>query len=130
VWQRLRDEARCAAARSRLLQPTSAAGAMTRAPRSPCNTKRLRDGHTEFVRLPDHHGCVPNHARRRPHRRLRRKRSPTFHVPASPAPAARADFNGDGKADILWRNSSLAENYVWADDGTTITGEGYLARPT
>ena len=30
---------------------------------------------------------------------------PTFH-------AARADFNGDGRADILWRNSSTGENYL------------------
>src|SRR5438034_503639 len=42
---------------------------------------------------------------------------PAFHV-------ARADFNGDGKPDILWRNSSTGENYVWLMNGTTITGEG------
>ena len=23
------------------------------------------------------------------------------------------DFNGDGKPDILWRNTSSGENYVW-----------------
>src|SRR5438876_4794947 len=37
------------------------------------------------------------------------------------------DFNGDGTADILWRNSSTGENYVYLMSGTTITGEGYLA---
>jgi len=42
---------------------------------------------------------------------------PAFHV-------ARADFNGDGRADILWRNSSTGENYLWLMNGTTITGEG------
>ena len=36
------------------------------------------------------------------------------------------DFDGDGKADILWRNSSTGENYVYLMNGTTITGEGYL----
>src|SRR5438876_1017497 len=44
--------------------------------------------------------------------------------PPAPTPAARADFNGDGKADILWRNSSTGENYVWLMNGTTITGKG------
>src|SRR5256886_7317221 len=34
------------------------------------------------------------------------------------------DFNGDGRADILWRNSSTGENYVWLMNGTTITGKG------
>src|SRR5438552_16711152 len=37
------------------------------------------------------------------------------------------DFNGDGTADILWRYSSTGENYVYLMNGTTITGEGYLA---
>src|SRR3989442_5538919 len=32
------------------------------------------------------------------------------------------DFNGDGKADILWRNSSTGENYVYLMNGTTNTG--------
>src|SRR6266850_2228710 len=36
------------------------------------------------------------------------------------------DFDGDGKADILWRNTSTGENYVYLMNGTTITGEGYL----
>ena len=35
------------------------------------------------------------------------------------------DFNGDGRADILWRNSSTGENYIWLMNGTTNTG-GYL----
>src|SRR5438552_3680930 len=42
---------------------------------------------------------------------------PALHV-------AGADFNGDGRADILWRNSSTGENYVWLMNGTTITGKG------
>src|SRR5205807_1043016 len=36
------------------------------------------------------------------------------------------DFDGDGKADVLWRNSSTGENYVYLMNGTTIAGEGFL----
>src|SRR6267142_6865315 len=38
-----------------------------------------------------------------------------------------ADFNGDGRSDILWRNSVTGENYLYPMNGTTIlAGEGYL----
>ena len=40
---------------------------------------------------------------------------PTWHV------AAAADFNGDGKSDILWQNDSGLPA-IWTMDGTTITG--------
>jgi hypothetical protein len=30
------------------------------------------------------------------------------------------DFNGDGKADILWRNMSTGENVIWLMDGTSM----------
>ena len=30
------------------------------------------------------------------------------------------DFDGDGKADIVWRNSTSGENYLYPMDGTTI----------
>jgi len=37
------------------------------------------------------------------------------------------DFDGDGKADVLWRNSSTGENYLYFMDGTTIEPtEGYV----
>jgi hypothetical protein len=37
------------------------------------------------------------------------------------------DFDGDGKADILWRNSSTGENYLYPMNGTAIKPmEGYL----
>jgi len=37
------------------------------------------------------------------------------------------DFDGDGKADIAWRNSSTGENYVYPMDGSAIKpSEGYL----
>jgi hypothetical protein len=34
------------------------------------------------------------------------------------------DFGGDGKADILWRNSSSGQVYVWFMNGTVISGGG------
>jgi hypothetical protein len=37
------------------------------------------------------------------------------------------DFDGDGLADLLWRNASTGENYLYPMSGTTILpGEGYL----
>jgi len=37
------------------------------------------------------------------------------------------DYDGDGKADILWRNSSTGENYLYPMDGTSIKpAEGFL----
>src|SRR5687767_4373604 len=36
------------------------------------------------------------------------------------------DFNGDGTADLLWRNSATGENYVYFMNGTQIASEGYL----
>jgi hypothetical protein len=36
------------------------------------------------------------------------------------------DFNGDGKADILWRNSTTGDVYIWQMNGTTIASQGDL----
>jgi hypothetical protein len=36
------------------------------------------------------------------------------------------DLDGDGKADVLWRNASSGENYAYVMNGTAISGEGYL----
>ena len=36
------------------------------------------------------------------------------------------DFNGDGHADVLWRNSSTGENYIYIMTGTAIGPEGYI----
>jgi glucose/arabinose dehydrogenase len=37
------------------------------------------------------------------------------------------DYDGDGKADILWRHAVTGENYLYPMDGKTIKpGEGYL----
>jgi hypothetical protein len=40
--------------------------------------------------------------------------------------AALGDFDGDGKADVLWRNSATGENYIYLMDGVTIRAEGYI----
>ncbi|MEA5112404.1 MAG: VCBS repeat-containing protein [Geobacteraceae bacterium] len=37
------------------------------------------------------------------------------------------DYNGDSRADILWRNSATGENWVWYMNGTSLTGGGQLA---
>jgi len=37
------------------------------------------------------------------------------------------DYDGDGKSDLLWRNSSTGQNYLYPMDGTSIKpSEGYL----
>jgi hypothetical protein len=38
----------------------------------------------------------------------------------------RADFSGEGRSDILWRNVSTGENYLYFMSGTSIGGEGFL----
>jgi len=36
------------------------------------------------------------------------------------------DFDGDGRTDILWRNTSTGQNYIYFMDGISIVGEGYI----
>ena len=36
------------------------------------------------------------------------------------------DFNGDGYADILWRNTTTGQVYIWLMNGTTATSSGSL----
>ena len=36
------------------------------------------------------------------------------------------DFNADGKADILWRNSTTGEVVIWLMNGTTMTSSTSL----
>ena len=33
-----------------------------------------------------------------------------------------ADFDHNGSPDILWRNYSTGENYLWYMDGASVTG--------
>ena len=40
------------------------------------------------------------------------------------------DFNGDGKSDILWRNSTTGQVYIWLMNGTTLTSSGNLGTTT
>ena len=49
----------------------------------------------------------------------------TRNVPLAWTVAAVADFNGDGKADILWRNTATGDNYIYFMNGLTIASEGY-----
>ncbi|MGD0368277.1 MAG: VCBS repeat-containing protein, partial [Acidobacteriaceae bacterium] len=34
------------------------------------------------------------------------------------------DFNGDGKSDILWQNSTTGQIYIWFINGTTTASTG------
>src|SRR4051794_24390936 len=38
-----------------------------------------------------------------------------------------ADLDGDGKADILWRNITSGEVYEWRLNGTSVTGQGLIS---
>ena len=42
-----------------------------------------------------------------------------YQIPINP------DFNSDGNADILWRNSSTGENIVWNMNGNVLLGANY-----
>jgi hypothetical protein len=55
--------------------------------------------------------------------------SSTYLPPISTAWQVRqlADFNGDGKADILWRETASGSSYLWLMNGATAVGAGYTA---
>jgi len=42
--------------------------------------------------------------------------------------ASAGDFDGDGKADILWRHTS-GVNYLWLMNGLSMASEGFLPGP-
>jgi parallel beta-helix repeat protein len=44
--------------------------------------------------------------------------------------AAIPDFNGDGQADILWRNKTTGQNVVWLMNGTTYSNYAELMQVT
>ena len=46
--------------------------------------------------------------------------------PPPPSSGVQGDFNGDGKADLLWRNYTTGENYVWFMNGTATIGGASL----
>jgi photosystem II stability/assembly factor-like uncharacterized protein len=39
---------------------------------------------------------------------------------------ARADFDGDGRSDVLWRNAATGANYAYFMNGPSIASEGHL----
>src|SRR2546425_8021 len=41
-------------------------------------------------------------------------------------PCAPMDFDGDGKADILWRNTSTGDNFIYLMNGAMIKSSVYL----
>jgi hypothetical protein len=50
--------------------------------------------------------------------------NPAASVTSRTHPFPLMDFNGDGKADVFWRDSSTGDNYLWAMNGlrsTTLT---------
>jgi hypothetical protein len=39
------------------------------------------------------------------------------------------DYDGSGRAGILWRNSSTEQVYIWLMNGTTLTSSGSPGAP-
>jgi len=52
--------------------------------------------------------------------------TPAFHQWNVVPRAKHADFDGDSRSDILWRNAGTGENYVYSMNGASIAGEGNL----
>ena len=44
--------------------------------------------------------------------------------------AAPADFNGDCKSDLLWRNGTTGQTYAWLMNGTAVSSAGSPGSPT
>ena len=47
-------------------------------------------------------------------------------VPQGWTAAGVADFDGDGKADILWRHATLPDVYVYRMNGKQVLDYGYM----
>ena len=47
-------------------------------------------------------------------------------VPIAWTIAGTGDHDGDGKADILWRNTATGDDYLFIMNGLTIASQGYL----
>jgi uncharacterized protein (DUF1800 family) len=46
----------------------------------------------------------------------------------SASAAVRSDFDGDGKADVLWRNEASGQHRVWLMNGSAIAADGSVGR--
>src|SRR6266513_1857440 len=46
--------------------------------------------------------------------------TPTVTPTATPREPVKSDFNGDGKADILWQNTSTGQRVIWLMNGTAL----------
>ena len=42
-------------------------------------------------------------------------------------PYGHGDYDGDGKADVLWRHARLGEVWMWLMEGRTITSSTWIA---
>jgi hypothetical protein len=40
--------------------------------------------------------------------------------------ARRGDFDGNGRADVIWRNKVTGEGITWLMDGTTVSSSAFL----
>jgi hypothetical protein len=56
--------------------------------------------------------------------------APIAETPIFSQPRLHGDFNADGKADILWRNTATGDINVWFLNGVTVIADGWLPRVT
>ena len=56
--------------------------------------------------------------------------APTSSVDPSWTTAGTGDFNGNGKSDILWRNSTTGNVAVWTMNGSSVTASTLTSTPT
>jgi uncharacterized delta-60 repeat protein/M6 family metalloprotease-like protein len=47
-------------------------------------------------------------------------------LPPANAAVVRADFNADGKPDLVWENTTTGDRYVWLMNGTTFTSSVFI----